>query len=115
MPSSSDDPSRMEESAEKSTATYVKAISLSDYSDVNSIKEELQSGNVLIVKITPLATKSIEDVKNAIDELKAYVETVGGDIARLGEERIVITPSAIRIWRKRSMETSVPSSPSMAI
>ncbi|MFQ5762945.1 MAG: cell division protein SepF [Candidatus Bathyarchaeia archaeon] len=115
MPSSSDDPSRIEESEEKSAGTYVKAISLSDYSDVNSIKEELQSGNVLIVKITPLATKSIEDVKNAIDELKAYVETVGGDIARLGEERIVITPSAIRIWRKRPMENSVPSSPSMAI
>jgi len=86
------------------TGTYVKALSLAEYADISRIKEELQSGNVLIVKITPLAVKSIEDVKNAIDELKTHVESVGGDIARLGEERIVVTPSPIKIWRKRSSE-----------
>ena len=86
--------------------TYVKALPLSDYLDIAKIKNELTFGNVLIVKITPMAEKSIEDVKNAIDELKSYVESVGGDIARLGEERIVITPSPIRIWRKKTAETS---------
>lgn len=91
-----------EPSLEKAKAnTYVKALSLTEYADISRIKDELQSGNVLIVKITPLAVKSIEDVKNAIDELKTHVETVGGDIARLGEERIVVTPSPIKIWRKK--------------
>jgi len=91
--------------AEKPKATtYVKALPLSDNKDVVKIKSELNAGNILIVKITPMAEKSIEDVKNAIDDLKSYVETVGGDIARLGEERIVITPTPIRIWRKRTAE-----------
>ncbi|MEM3736821.1 MAG: cell division protein SepF [Candidatus Bathyarchaeia archaeon] len=87
------------------TTTYVKALPLSDYVDISKIKNELDAGNILIVKITPMAEKSIEDVKSAIDELKSYVETIGGDIARLGEERIVVTPSPIRIWRKKAIET----------
>jgi len=87
---------------EKPTVIYVKAIPLKEYSDIDEIKSELNSGNVLIVKITPLAMKNIEEVKDVIDELKKYVESVNGDIARLGEERIVVTPSPIKIWRKKA-------------
>ncbi len=82
--------------------TYIKALPLKNYEDINRIKEELKIGNVLIVKITPLAMKSIEEVKNAIDELKVYAQSINGDIARLGEERIVITPPSIKIWRRKT-------------
>lgn len=80
--------------------TYVKALPLKEYSDIEKIKSELSAGNILIVKLTPLASKNIEEVKRVIDELKAYAETIEGDIARLGEERIVITPPPVKIWRK---------------
>ncbi|RJX16472.1 cell division protein SepF [Candidatus Bathyarchaeota archaeon] len=80
----------------------MKALPLKNYEDINRIKEELKMGNVLIVKITPLAMKSIEEVKNAIDELKIYTQSINGDIARLGEERIVITPPSIKIWRRKT-------------
>ena len=88
---------------EEKPVAYVKAIPLKQYSDIEKIKSELKAGNILIVKLTPLAIEDIEAVKDAIEELKAYVESVHGDIARLGEERVVITPPSIRIWRK-SME-----------
>lgn len=91
-----------EETEGEKHVTYIKAVPLRDYEDINKIKEELKMGNVLIVKITPLAMKSIEAVKNAIDELKAYAQSINGDIARLGEERIVITPPPIKIWRKKT-------------
>jgi len=29
------------------------------------------------------------------------VESIGGDIARLGEERVVVCPSNVRIWREK--------------
>jgi len=88
-----------EEVRSEKPVTYIKAISLRNYSDIEKIKEELKMGNVLIIKITPLAIKNIEEVKNAIDELKAYSQLINGDIARLGEERIVMTPPSIKIWR----------------
>lgn len=81
---------------------YVKAYPLSDLSDVNRIKSEVKLGNILIVRITPLAKKSVEETKIAINELCEYVRDEGGDIARLGQERIVVTPRAVKIWRERT-------------
>ncbi len=49
-----------------------------------------------------MAKKSAEDVKQAVDELCRFTELIGGDIARLGEERVVITPSSVRIWRGKT-------------
>src|SRR2546426_2785945 len=85
---------------------YVKALPLQELDDVESVKEEVKAGNILIVRVVPLARKSVEETKLAITELTDYVKGLGGDIARLGEERIVITPPGIRIWRR---EASGPS------
>jgi SepF-like predicted cell division protein (DUF552 family) len=81
--------------------TYLKAIPLRDLSDLEDIKAEIQNGNILILRITPLASKSVEYVKSAVNELYAFTESIGGDIARLGEERVVICPKNIRIWREK--------------
>jgi len=81
---------------------YLKALPLRDLGDVETIKQEVKSGNVLILKVSPLAKKSIDDVKTAVSELLEFTQLVGGDIARLGEERVVITPSFIKIWREKT-------------
>jgi uncharacterized protein len=91
-------PSKDKEVLEK---TYLKAMPLRDLSDLEEIKKEVKNGNVLILRITPLASKSIEDVKHAVNELYEFAESIGGDIARLGEERVVICPQNIRIWREK--------------
>jgi len=80
-------------------AMYVKAIPLREVADVETIKTEIKLGNILIVRITPIAKKSVDDTKRVINELCDYVKAEGGDIARLGEERIVITPTSVRIWK----------------
>lgn len=79
---------------------YLKALPIRDISDVNTVKVELEMGNIIIARITPLAKKSVEDTRRAVDELCEFVKKLGGDIARLGEERLVITPPSIKIWRK---------------
>ena len=79
--------------------SILKALPLRILADVELIKHELKLGNIIILKITPLARKSIEDVKNAVDELSAFTKSIGGDIASLGEERVVIVPNFIKIWR----------------
>ncbi len=95
--------------AEESTTTpsatskiYLKALSLHSLEDLEKIKSEVSSGNILIIKVVSLAEKSIEDVRRAVGELSEFVASVGGDIARLGEERIVLTPPTVRIWREKS-------------
>jgi len=89
------------ESKEPEAKTYLKALPLRDLADLEEIKAEVSNGNILILKITPLANKNILDVSHAVNELFTFAAEIGGDIARLGEERIVICPPKIRIWRDK--------------
>jgi SepF-like predicted cell division protein (DUF552 family) len=90
---------RSEETTEVIGETYIKAIPLKAYEDVDMIKSEVRAGNVVITNVSPLAKTNIEDVKRAINELNEYAVLIQGDIARLGEERVILTPRTIKIWR----------------
>ena len=96
------------EAKSSSGKTYLKAMPLRDLADLDVVKSEVTSGNIMILRVTPLADKSIEDVKRAINELCEFVESISGDIARLGEERVVICPSDVRIWREKTPISNKP-------
>jgi len=93
---------------EVSGKTYLKAMPLRDLSDLDAVKSEVKCGNIVILRITPLANKGIDDVKRAVNELCEFVESLGGDIARLGEERIVICPPNVKIWREKTPVSNEP-------
>lgn len=84
---------------------YVRAMPLSHLKDLDLIERVLSAGNILIIKITPIAKRSVEETKIAINQLSSFAKREGGDIARLGEERVVLTPAGIKIWRAKGQET----------
>ncbi len=77
----------------------MKALTLRDISDITAIKEDIKKHMILILRVTPLAQKDVEELRKVVEDLYSYAQSVGGDIARLGEERIVITPLGVKIWR----------------
>ena len=87
---------------DSSDTIYLRALPIREISDLDAIRNEVKSGKILILRITPLASKSIEDVKQAVGELYDFAEALGGDIARLGEERVVICPPKVKIWREKT-------------
>lgn len=91
-----------EEENQQHLTRYIKAIPLRTYEDIDLIKAEVRAGNVVICNVSPLAKTNIEDVKRGINELNDYAQQTSGDIARLGEERVIITPKSIRIWRNKT-------------
>ena len=97
-------PQELKVEPQASSKTYLKAMQLKELTDLEAIEEEVKNGNILILRITPLASKSIDDVKNAVNQLYTFTESIGGDIARLGEERVVVCPKNIRIWREKTPE-----------
>ena len=100
----------VEQKPEAPSKTYLKAMPLRELSDIENIKTEVKNGNIIILRVTPLASKSIEDVKTAVNNLYEFADSISGDIARLGEERVLICPKTIRIWREKS-PTPVPNGP----
>jgi len=89
---------------------YVKAYPLREPIDVPRIKAEIIEGNILIIKITPIAKRSVEETKAAISELVEFIKSIQGDIARLGDERIVMTPPTAKVWRERTSKLAMATS-----
>ncbi|HZW85551.1 MAG TPA: cell division protein SepF [Nitrososphaerales archaeon] len=77
----------------------LKALTLSGVEEIPKIKEDITNKTIVIIKVTPLAQKSLGELKSSVEQLYEFATSVGGDIARLGDERVVITPPGIRIWR----------------
>lgn len=88
---------------------YLKALTIHSPEEMEKIRDEIKSGNILIIKIEPLVKKSVEEAKRVVNEMSEFAASVGGDIARLGEERIILTPPGVQIWREK------PSDPSTKI
>ena len=61
-------------SENKPSKIYLKAMPFRNLSDLKTIKHEIKSGNILILKISPLANKSIESIKKAVNELCKFVK-----------------------------------------
>ncbi len=92
----------MEKQQEKTI--YLKAYPIRSYDDVKRIKDDVSSGNIVIIRFTPLVKKSLDELSRSVDELYKFVMALGGDIARLGEDRIVITPPGIKIYRESGLK-----------
>ncbi len=84
---------------EKGSEILLKALQLKSLDDIPKIQEDVSKKVIVILRVTPLAQKNIEELKGAVEQLYEFSTSIGGDMARLGEERIVITPPGVRIWR----------------
>ena len=83
----------------QSKEILLKALALRSIEDIPKIQEDVTKKTIVILKVTPLAQKSLEELKSSVEQLYEFATSVGGDIARLGDERVVITPPGVRIWR----------------
>ena len=85
---------------EEEASAYVKPVALENPSVINDIKSELQAGNLILLNITPML-KNERMLSEVIDSLKAYTASIKGDIARIDNEKILITPSRMKIVKRR--------------
>ena len=79
---------------------FVKPIALENESDVSIVENELSRGNIILLNFTPLAKQQTR-LKNAIGELKSYTMKINGDVARIGNETLILTPEGIKIVKRK--------------
>jgi SepF-like predicted cell division protein (DUF552 family) len=85
---------------EEGVKLYIKTSELTGLYDVPELKKEIYAGNILILDIS-LARQDRVLVEKAIKDLKLAAFDVGGDIAGIGDDQVIIAPAGIRIERKR--------------
>jgi SepF-like predicted cell division protein (DUF552 family) len=81
--------------------TYVKPVKLRSLADVQKVNQELNEGNIVLGDITPLLNRDPQELKRAVDQLKGICRGIGGDIIGIGESKILVTPTNIRIYRSK--------------
>ena len=86
----------------KQEPIYLKAITLRELGDVYSLKKDIKNKIILIVRITPLAQKDVEGLRKAVEELYSFTKDFDGDMVRLGDERIIVTPPNVKIWKSNN-------------
>jgi len=91
-----DDVDIMHEPAEH----YVKPVALEQQEDLVQIKNELAQGNIVLMNIKEMS-KRPNTLKSIVDDLKAHVEKLNGDIARIDDEKILLTPKKIKIIKTK--------------
>ncbi len=80
---------------------YVKPISLQQESDLPRIQEELKNKNIVLLDVSDMA-KRPNTLKNVVDKLKEFSHKTNGDIARIDEMRILLTPPKVKIIKRRT-------------
>ena len=89
-----------EELKEEGVKMYIKIAELTGLYDVRELKKELYAGNILILDIS-LAKKDKGLVEKAIKDLKMAALDVGGDIAGIADDQVIVAPSGVKIERKK--------------
>ena len=79
---------------------YVKPISLESESDVNVVMDELKQKNLVLLNVSGMKRNTAK-LKMIVDNIKAHVHKINGDIARIDEDKILLTPTKVKIVKTR--------------
>lgn len=67
--------------------------------DTDRIIKKVRSGNVVIARIKDMKENNLDELKHSISKIKTSCMVFQGDIAGVGDEWLLVTPSTVRITR----------------
>ena len=79
---------------------WIKPYALDQVIDIEKVTDELKKGNIVLLNIEPLYKKNTIKLRQAVSELKSTILDINGDIARLSEHKVLVTPSGVKIAKK---------------
>jgi len=79
---------------------YVKPISLHSESDVAVVLDELKAKNLVLLNVSGMK-KNTAKLKMVVDNIKTHMHKINGDIARIDEDKILLTPTKVKIIKTK--------------
>ena len=83
-----------------SGAAMVKVAEVYNYEDVYNLTSQLYSGHLLVIDYNSIA-KDTDAIKRIHQELRAVADEIGGDVAAIGNNMLMVTPKGISIDRTK--------------
>ncbi len=84
----------------KAADFYVKPIALQSDGDALIVEEELKNRNLVLLNISPMARNPTR-LKTIVQKLKSFTVSQNGDMARIDEDKILLTPANVKIVKRR--------------
>jgi len=79
---------------------YVKIAEITDYNQLRDVTNFVYDGNVLVLRIVAISEDE-EVMKKLTRDLKQLSYDINGDVAGLGSDTIIVTPSGVKVDRRK--------------
>ena len=89
-----------EESYENADA-LVKPMDLNSDPDAEAIIREVKQGNIALVNIADMSKRNKAKLKELLGKIKSEVRAIDGDMAGISADRVLVTPSKVKIIKKK--------------
>jgi uncharacterized protein len=80
---------------------FVKPMDLIVDTDAEAIVNEVKNGNIALVNIGDLSKRNALKLKELVSFIKEKVNEIDGDMARISENRVLITPARVKIIKRK--------------
>jgi len=80
----------------------IRSFNLREFEDIKEILDALRKGKTICsINIREIKDKDLPELKRAISKLKKTCDAIDGEIAGVGEDLIVATPSFATIYKQK--------------
>lgn len=91
-----------ERKGEETPATmFVHLTDIYRYEDLSELTKQVYDGNILVIDYTQISGNDVE-MKRMISDLKLLAKDVKGDVSSIGKNLVMVTPTGIKIEKKRT-------------
>lgn len=97
----------------ENTGEYVRVVTINEFGDIENVLDYLRDrNNILILKIKPRLIQEKMELKRALKRIQRTTAAIGGDIAGVKEDIILVTPPSVKIYRGQQAEGTSTASAS---
>ena len=82
------------------TGPMVRVAEIYRYEDLRHLSDYVYNGDILLLDYTSIANDDLT-LRRIISELKSIAKDVNGDVVGIGKNFLVVTPTGIKISRKK--------------
>lgn len=91
----------VEEESYENADALVKPMDLNNDADAELVIKEVRRGNLALVSIADLNKRNKAKLKELLSRIKSEIRALDGDVAGISAERVLVTPSKIKIIKKK--------------